>query len=377
MSLPEFSPTLLAALSNPERRPLCRVTLCDTAWRVQEQITGIVTPDSGFNMDDNGARSCNLTIVNNDGSRTPEPGSSVWYGRFGVEWGLLTSEGAEYVDLGRFVSTRGSARAQASAGWTSLQLEPPSALWGSFNAYWQISANDRIVDVLTAIAIDAGEDPARLVLYPTDEIVGADITFAPGDSRWDAACRIAAAAQDVGLVLKLIYDGRGAPRLRPEVDPATTAPSWTFRRGDGILIDIDRSWDDRDFANRVIVYGGSGSSATIVSEVADTGTGPYSISQRGEWVCKWPNGQEFDPLINTQARADARRDYLWRERRTSQENVRTSGLIIPGLEWGDVVEVEEARVTRAKGNYVLRGGYSFGLGPGGTMSLTGRRVVRP
>jgi pantothenate kinase type III len=41
----------------------------------------------------------------------------------------------------------------------------------------------------------------------------------------------------------------------------------------------------------------------------------------------------------------------------------------------DVIEVVEANVTHTNAKYTLRGGYSFGLGPGGGMTLNARRVV--
>jgi hypothetical protein len=373
----DYSATFKTALSKRERHPLCRITYCNLSWQPQEVITGVATPDSSFSLDDQGHRQVSLRLINNDGSRTPDPSSDSWFGRFVVEWGLMTGAGQEWVDLGRFVATSQGAQVQASAGWTSLGLMDQSALWGTFDDYWVISANDRIVDVIAAIALDAGVASEDLNLYRTDEIVGADMVGTPGSSRWDLARRIAQAAQDVGLVLNLTYRQRQCV-LYPEVDPATaTAASWTFSRGDGIMVALDKRWEQQDFANRIQVYGGSGKSATIFSEIADTSDGPYGSQRRGDWCYKWPDGQEFDPLITTQERADARRDYLYRMRRTSQETVQVQGLITPGLNLADVVRVEEQQVTRKAANYTLRGGYSFGLGPGGSMSLTVRRVVRP
>lgn len=372
----EFNPAFKAALRNPERRPLARITYCDLQWNPQEIVTGEIAPDASFSMDENGHRRVNLRLLNSDGRRTPDPASEIWYGRFTVDWGLQTTDGPQYVSLGNLVSTDHGATAEVAAGWASLGLESPNALWGTFRDYWVINANDKIRDVIQAIALDAGEIAENLDLFPTDEIVGADLAFPPGSGRWEAARRIAGAAQDLGLVLNLTYHRRWL-RLYPEVDPAvTTASCWSFTRGDGFMTHLDRHWEANEFANRIQVYGGNGKTETIFSEIADTSNGPYGINRRGDWCYKWPQGQETDPLITTQAQADARRDYLYRTRRTSQERVTVTGLVIPGFELSDVVSAQELRVTRANGNYTLRGGYGFGLGPNGIMSLGLRRVVR-
>lgn len=375
-SVLEFTPTFRAALSQRERRPLARVTYCDLLWNAQEVISGQVTPDSDFALDDKGHRRISLRLWNQDGARTPDPESETWFGRFMVEWGLRTAAGMEWVNLGRYVATAMGARVGPTVGWASLGLESPSALWGRFKEYWVISGNTRIVDAITAIAGDAGVPASELNLYPTEEIVGADVVAAPGDSRWDLARRIAAAGAEVGLVLNLVHQVDRYV-LYPEADPATSqAVAWTFRRSDNITAEIDKRWEDSDFANRIQVYGGSGKSATIFSEIADTSGGPYGTQRRGDQCFKWPEGQEMDPLITTQARADARRDYLYRLKRTSQELIGIRGQIVPGLGLGNVVGVNEPQVTRTNARYTLRG-CSFGLGPSGSMSLTARRVVMP
>lgn len=374
----QFTESFWAALRNPERRPLARVTYCNLAWEPQEVVTGEITPDSSFAMDEQGHRRVRLRLWNQDGRRTPDPTSEIWFGRFLLDWGLRTSAGEEYVRLGDLVATSMSATAQPAAGWADLGLESPSALWGSFSRYWEIGPNTKIVDAIRAIALDAGENEANLELYPTDEIVGAPFPASPGASRWEHARRLAAATQDVGMILNLTYRPIHRARLHPEVDPATaTAPSLELRSGDGIMTELDKRWEANEFANRILVLGGSGSTATILSEIADESSGPYGIARRGDWCYKWPEGQELDPLITTQERADARRDYLYRLKRTSQELISLRGRIIPGLELADVITLYEPTVTRTNANYVLRGGYSFGLGPGGSMTLGARRVVRP
>lgn len=372
----DFTDTFKAALLKRERRPLARVTYYDLSWQVQEIVTGLVTADSGFAMDDQGKRTCTLRLKNNDGSRTPDPTSEFWYGRFGVEWGLRTLAGEEYVDLGRFVSVNHGVQVTPSAGWASLGLEDKSALWGTFADFFVIPANTRIVDAIRAIALDAGEMEGNIILYPTDEVVGAELTFHPGDGRWEAARRIASAAQELGLVFNLTYGPTGILQLYLEVDPATaTASSWAFTLGDNITANLDKSWDNSEFANRIQVYGGAGKVATIFSEAVDSSSGPYGTARRGDWCYVWPQGQELDPLITTQARADARRDYLYRIKRTSQEAVRLSGLVVPGFALADVITVQETAVSRTNAKYTLRGGYGFGLGPGGSMTVNARRVV--
>jgi hypothetical protein len=306
----DYTESFKRALLIPERRPLARISYCNLNWVPQEVITGEVTPDSTFSLSEQGNTHVDLRLWNPYGSRTPDPTSDSWYGRFLVEYGLLTDAGQEFVDLGRFVATQAGAQVTPPAGWAILGLDDPSALWGTFSLTWVISANDKIVDVLRLIALDAGESADNLVLYNTDENVGADMTFQPGQSRWEAFRRIASAAQDVGLVLNAAYRV-GRCTLYPEVDPATSAPLYRFATGDGITTSLDKRWESQDFANHIIVYGGSGSSATIMSEIADTSAGPYGSQRRGDVCFKWPQSQELDPLITTQKRADARRDFLY------------------------------------------------------------------
>lgn len=372
----EFTETFKTALLSRERRPLAQVTYYDLDWQVQEVVTGEVAADSGFAMDEQGRRTARIRLKNSDGSRTPDPASEIWYGRFSVEWGLRTKAGDEYVQLGRFIASSPGVQVGAAVGWAVLGLADKAALWGTFKDFFVISAGTNIAAAIKAIALDAGEVESNLNLYPTSEEVGAEVIFHPGDGRWESARKIAVAAQETGYVLNLTYDSGGLLTLYLELDPSTTTgSSWTFQLADGITTQLDKTWESNDFANRIQVYGGSGKSATVFSEIADTSTGAYGAARRGDWCFKWPQGQELDPLITTQARADARRDYLYRIKRTSQELIRLGGLVIPGFSLSDVVTIMESKVSRTNAKYIVGGGYSFGLGPSGSMALAARRVV--
>lgn len=185
-----------------------------------------------------------------------------------------------------------------------------------------VSANAGIFNV--TLPWDTSDNPAPTLL--------ADTTFDANTSRWEIIKTIL-----LGFNYEVFFDRFGFLVVRTFQDPFLTPPSWIFQTGPihGNLVSWEKSATDARLFNHVVVVGGNDASVPVYAEAIVTDpTSPVHPDEIGDRVA--------DPIVsitaNTPELAQALADSQLKFAALQEYDVALSGIVIPWLEGGDVVE---------------------------------------
>jgi hypothetical protein len=224
-------------------------------------------------------------------------------------------------------------------------------------------SRDTLTDVVTiaagtdfAAAIQALISPALSAgqaynFQPTSNFLGGGINtplivLNAGDDRWQKAQEMAAAIGGI-----LYFDQAGICVLRPMPDPTTTAPTVTFADGAFNLLSMDRTVDDAEGFNTVVVEGqGTGAGTPVRAIAQDTDpASPTNVSG--------PYGTVVAPtvrtsLVTTTAQAQAMATAQLNKLLGLTELVPFTAVPYPQLDAFDVVSLLRSD-SKVNANYAI------------------------
>ncbi|WAH38241.1 hypothetical protein [Alicyclobacillus dauci] len=180
---------------------------------------------------------------------------------------------------------------------------------GTFANPVTITKGTNIGTAITTLAQQFGE--TKFAFDACDVTVPYDMTYQPGEAVGKAMKDLAAIP-----VYSLFYDVDGYLRFRPINQNLTTSPSvWTYDKSEYTLYaGADKTFDESQLYNRVLVLGGSSQTATVSAIASnDDPNSPISTVNIGVRLFVYNNGSP-DPLITTQDLAQARADYELQQR---------------------------------------------------------------
>lgn len=224
--------------------------------------------------------------------------------------------------------------------------------------------------IITALAANSGVLKFRMPytgLAFTDPIV-----FDPGTARWEVIKKI---ADSVGYEVYFTPDGYLT--MRPYQDPSTSPITWIFRPGqpDGSLVTYSRTGDDSLVKNHCVVIGSPqtdelGFSTAAFGEARnDDPQSPTNISRIGDRVDLFKSDYITD-TDQAQQIAESRLSVSSLE----QYAVDFSSIVLPFIEAGDIVIIENPKETNFVPSRFLLSNFTIPLGLG-SMSGNARRVT--
>lgn len=322
---------------------------------VQQVERKVIDGSLSVDMEQDVQRHFNLTLDNRDGSFTWKPNGDVWLDkRVKIYVGVETRSGIHWAAQGVFLLTSpvatsswdGLHTAQLQGGdkWRLHDGDP----LGKFSVSTTIQKGTPIAAAIRALATDNGE--TKFAFDACDATVPYDLSYTAGESRGKAMKELAEMA-----VYRLYYDVDGYLRFQPyNENLALRASEWTYDTEDErtLYAGADKVLDETQTFNRVLVVGGSMQTAGVsaVAEITDVAS-PLHKSKIGVRQTEW-NGGSPDPLISTQALAQARAD--WELIKYSKYAERHRFRAIPHFmhDAGDVITIRD-KYTDTDGKYEL------------------------
>lgn len=180
----------------------------------------------------------------------------------------------------------------------------------------------------------------------------------------------------------LHYDERGYLTWAPDPDPTLLAPFWDIwpdgsRPGSArpdefsFYIEASKQIDAHQLKNWVGVKGGLAKAAPVYATASDSdANSPLSTGRIG-YRMHWWHGGRADPLITTEAEAQARADYELRRLKQWHERVPLRIMELPFIRPWDVVRVTNPDAS-LNDNYQIVG-YTLPLAGSAEMTLQGWR----
>jgi hypothetical protein len=364
-----------AAILGPHRRT-SRVALLNADLTVAEYITGDdgVVISGSVSIDSTKRRSCQVTLVNEDGEWTPTgPDSPLYLNRLiRVERGVYVDDGPEYVTLGVFLIDRPEVDVRESGSTMSVQGQDrlKLAVKSKFTRPTRYYEGEGLGEVIRAIAQDAGMGATLYRLDDDGKNLAADRMFEIGDDRVDA---IRLLSTSYGLEAFVDADGYFVvqPAMRPDTIPD---PAFTFVRGEtAIMLGVRKGWDDDRLYNHSFVSGESSDLlAPVSAEARDLnplspvynpvdGTGPI-----GDRVFTYTSA-----MIRSVDQAQDVADALLLEIALVEETIEIPSVVHPALEAGDVIGVIEP-LSRTNDAYLIDT-LTIPIGPG-SMTTASKQV---
>jgi hypothetical protein len=381
------SPAFLAALRRSHRVAVrADVQLAPTATSpALTLVTDLPVVDGIVTVDENAAvrRTCNLTLVDTDGSLTPTGAADPLapYGREVVlRRGVVLADGTtEFAPLGVF---RFEEVEVVDEGSRSIRLagfdRSATVAAARFESPWAVAPGTRY----TVAPSGAGARPTGAIAdLLADRFPGLAYSFAvdpstttpllafeEGADPWEAATRM---ARNLGC--ELFFDAAGVCVLRREVDPTdpTLAVSFVYAEGaEATVLSVIGRFSAKDGHNKVVVTGEPvDGNAPVRAEAydADPASPTYYLGPYG----KRPRFHRSEFVTST-AQAQAAADALLQRELGGTEQVAFTALVNPAHEAGDLVVVTREALGLSNVVAVLSS-FSIPLAPGGSMSATTRR----
>lgn len=224
--------------------------------------------------------------------------------------------------------------------------------------------------IVQALAANAGVTKFRL---PYTGFAFSDpVVFDPGTARWEVMKKV---TDSIGFEVYFTPDGYLT--MRPYQDPATSPVTWVFRPGqpDGTLVTMSRTSDDSLVKNHCVVIGTPQSDDLGISTAAfgearnDDPSSPTSIDRIGDRVDIFKSD-----FITDSSQAQAIAEARLRVSALEQYAIDFSSAIIPWIDAGDIVLIENPKESNFVPSRFLLSNFTFPLGLG-TMSGNARRVT--
>lgn len=359
-SQPGFVSTdLVAALKAGRQEPIAKVRILNSSTRLLiAEVTddvddGSVTVDVSRGT----RRTVQLRLVNKNGQYTPTTSSD--YFSFNsliqVYRGLryTSSDGyetEEYVLLGTFMVDRSEVFVERNMAVLTVD---GSDLWkkiatGGFPAGFSYAAGTDINTVIAKVANDSGIDSKYLSLWAGGYTLGKDIAWEPGASRSDFLSNL---AKQYGL--QMYFDVNGYLVTKPIPDPVTTAPVWSFTKGeDAVMLGVTLVQSDLKLVNHIIVTGenSDGSQSGARAEIRDNDpTSPTYWETIGDRTLLYSA-----PLVATNAQALLVAQKLYAENALIEEQIKLPSICLPHLEGNDVIEVVEPDLAKVNDKFLCQ-----------------------
>lgn len=311
-------------------------------------------------------RNFDLKLVNTSGKFTWGAGNLIWLDKlFKPYYGVLINGSWEWIPQGVFPCSSPIATSESS-GKAVNEVE--------FHGGDKMDFLGKCIDNITVTAgADIGTAIKSLLtnngvetMFNFDSTSGQQTV--PYDMSWTANTDYGQIITDLAGIItwEIFYDVNGYLTLRAPIDPNATAPSLTMTTdGSGFTLwaGSQRQMDDSNLANTIVVYGGSSQTGFVSYTMQDNNSSsPTSIQNIGQRVYLHNSGNP-DPVITTQALAQARANYEYKKRLQVVEKLNFKMFPVPFMEQDDVYQITDSR-NGTQGKYQV---VSFTL-PFGTKS---------
>lgn len=320
-------------------------------------------------------RMCEISFQNKDNALKLNPLDGFWYDKIvKVFWGIKYFDKAGIsksweTQVGEFMIDRISNERFPHQVDITGRDYAKKCLNSKLKFSIQFPRQTPIEDIIRALAANSGVK--KFALPVTGQSYALDIVFERGIERWNVMKQI---ADSIGY--EVYFRGDGYLTMRPYPDPLMSPLAWTFRGGkaDGSLINYTRSSNDSRVFNHIVVIGASttvdGFTTTIFAEALnEEPSSPTRISRlsdrvdfiQNDYFTEQTQAQDF---ANARLRIGALEEY----------EVNFSSLIIPWLDAGDIVGVDDSEGSEYVPNRFLLSDFSLPLALG-EMSGNAKRVT--
>lgn len=300
-------------------------------------------------------RMIDLTINNSDRAITHAVGQ-FWYDKVIKTFrGVVLSDGRLWeVQTGEFLmdkieETRFPANIVISGRDYTKKL-----LISKFAADTTFALGSSFDDVFSAIAINAGINPLKILAPATGLTLNTDYTIARNTTRQQA---LKTMCDSLGY--EFFFDAAGFLVRRPFQDPATAPAVWTFKTGPqaftvlpgggglaaigypGHMVDFTKISGDTDLVNHWVVSGASTNTGLVWAEAINNNpASPTCVQRIGDRF-----NNEDNPLLTTVAQCQARANNLLAVSALEDWEVDAETLVLPWLDAGVVVGFEDPDPT--------------------------------
>lgn len=323
----------LAALVGPVGRPVWGADVYESDG-VTLYLADVLLTDGSVTVDStrDERRMFDVTFGNADG-RLVHGAGSFWYDKIlkfyrGVQWNGGTwgcQVGECMIDKIVEASFPGTMEVTGRDYTKKLLID-------ELVADTAFAAGTFIEDVVNALVINSGVDPARMVVPATGIQLAADYTITQGTTYKKAVDDLVTA-----YGYEEFFRADGTFLMRLFQDPAVTANIWTFLTGmpDGNLISWTKTSDDSNLKNhQVVIATSSSSTAPVWAEALNTDpNSPTNIDAVGDRVNTTTTVLPLDEpgcllMAQNYLAVSALEDY----------EIDMSSLVFPHLEAGAVVD---------------------------------------
>lgn len=243
--------------------------------------------------------------------------------------------GTEYWPIGTFIINR------ATINWPSIYLHGYDRLWnlrGRLLIPWVVKAGTPNMVELERI-LRAFIPPAQAdIELPVSDAISPALIWEQQDDRLKRANDLALADGKV-----LFADPMGTIRAVSIPEPDENQVVWDFTPGRYNISDTPtRDVDATDAENVVVATGETdGSTAPVMGIAKDTNPSSLTYIGKTAEVARFYSS----PLLTTQAQAVKAASTILRRELGAADSIVVPTVVIPGLEWGDVLHVADPKVN--------------------------------
>lgn len=290
--------------------------------------SGRVTVD----MNRSERRNMEVSILDIDGSLSYGPGN-FWYDKVLRAYrGIEFANGDQWVaPLGRFIPDKIGRPRFPNLLRVSCRDISKRAILAKFSDTTTFAAGTNVGTVVASIATNGGLTDQNFTA--TTKTLAEDVTFEPGDSRWQAMIDL---AKSIGN--EVFIDASGDLIFRPFPDPTTGATTFSFTDdpASSNLVDWNRSTSDNFLFNDIIVYGTDPANSLVWAQAENTtASSPTRIAAIGRRTETYPSKFVAD---NTTAQDIA--DKILSVSALEQFDMSFTSLMLPWLEVGEPIEID-------------------------------------
>jgi hypothetical protein len=331
-------------------------------------------------------RSCDLLLDNTDGALKNDPNNGFYYDKIlKVYWGIkyydydLSKWRRWETPLGVFMIDRiDEDRFPHAVKVTGRDLSK-RCIVSKLSATLSFPQGSSIENMIQALGANAGIK--KFALPVTGNAYSQDLVFTRGTARWEVMKQL---ADNIGFELYFTPDGTLTMRLYP--DPTLSPIAWSFTQDfGGSLVKYSKSSTDANIYNHIIVTGSAlgaepdelGGAITTVStsEVVfaearnDDPSSPTNIARFGDRVK--PYASEYFTSVSM---AQDYANTMLRIASLEEYTMSFESLIIPWIDAGDIVEIQQPSDDKYTPSRFLLSNYTIPLGLG-AMTATAKRVT--
>lgn len=358
-----------------------------TPWDVpnwdKRLIDGVVTVD----RDRDERRSCDFLLDNVDRALKNDPDNGFWYDKvLKAFWGIryFDYEQARWrrweTPIGEFLMDRIDENRFPNAVKVTGRDFTKKCIVTKLAHTMAFPQGVSVEDVVRALAANAGI--SKFALPITGQAYTQDLVFTRGTARWEVMKKL---ADLIGHEIYFRPDGYLTMRIYP--DPTLSPVSWSFSSdAGGSLVEYSKSSNDSRIYNHVIVTGatlgaepealagavtGSSVSEVVFAEAMNTDPGsPTNIERLGDRVLPYES-EYFTSVTQAQEYADT----MLRIAALQEYEMSFTSLVIPWLEAGDIIHIEQPDDDEYTPNRFLLSNYNLPMKLGPMTGLARRITV--